>query len=205
LKETPKTPKMHLFYEKSLFYEKNSKNFLIFCVLPRINIRDVLFLCGGTRMKSNQINTTVHLSADDAERLDEGAKKLGKKRSELMMDLMYRVLVHWKKLQHVFEAVKYQSYSGCEWTVKHVSLFPVEYEVCTDMRKFFKYSVSGLLAFAIHVYLDELLEGGEKKARGQRDNNRVAYYICHGKLNNNTICWHTTWHLTDELAQKANY
>jgi hypothetical protein len=155
-------------------------------------------------MKSKQINTTVHLSADDAKRLDEGAKKLGKKRSELMMDLMYRVLVHWKKLQHVFESVKYQQSSGCEWSVKHVSLLPIEYEVCIDMRKFFKYSVSGLLAFAIHVYLDELLEGGEKRARGHRDNNQVAFYTFQGKMNNNTLCWSIIWYLTKDLARKAN-
>ncbi len=155
-------------------------------------------------MKSKQINTTVHLSADDANRLDEGAKKLGKKRSELMMDLMYRVLVHWKKLQQVFESVKYQQSTGCEWSVKHVSLLPVEYEVCIDMRKFFKYSVSGILAFAIQVYLDEMLETGEKTVRGQRDNNQVAFYTFQGKMNNNTLCWSIIWHLTEDLARKAN-
>ena len=154
-------------------------------------------------MKSKKIHTTVHLSATDAQRLDEGAKKLGKKRSELMMDLMYRILVHWKHLQHVFEAVKYQSSSGCEWSVKHVWLHPVEYEVCTDMRKFFKYSVSGLLAFAIHVYLNELLELDTKRAREHCDKNYVAHYMCQGIMNNNIICWSTRWYLTEELAQKA--
>jgi hypothetical protein len=72
------------------------------------------------------------------------------------------------------------------------------------MRKFFKYSVSGLLAFAIHVYLDELLEGGEKKAREHRDNNHVAFYTIQGKIYNNKICWSIIWHLTEELARKAN-
>jgi hypothetical protein len=88
--------------------------------------------------------------------------------------------------------------------VKHVSLLPVEYEVCIDMRKFFKYSVSGILAFAIHVYLDEMLEAGEKKARGHCDNNQVAFYTFQGKLNNNTLCWSIMWYMTKDLAQKAN-
>jgi hypothetical protein len=154
-------------------------------------------------MQSGKINTTVHLRASDAKRLDEGAQKLKKKRSELMMDLMYRLSAHWKKLKCTFDSVKYQPYSGCEWKVKHVSLSGLEYEVCIDMRKHFKFSVSCLLAFAIHIYLDELLEGGKKKKGYNRDNNRIAFYTCQAKMDNNIICWHTIWYLTEELAQKA--
>jgi hypothetical protein len=154
-------------------------------------------------MQLGEIHTTVHLSIDDAKMLDESAKKLGKTRSQLMMLLMLRIVAHWRELRRKFFSVKYQrACRGGSWKVKHVFLSGKEYELCIDMRKFFKWSVSALLAFAIHMYLDEIRAGGKEKARYEADNYFLAAYDFTGKLDKNTICWHTIWFLSEQLAQK---
>jgi hypothetical protein len=154
-------------------------------------------------MKKNTIHTTVHLSLEDATRLEDAAKKLGKKRSRLMMQLLYLLMINWKKWHHVFESVKYQSSSGDAWVVKHVFLPVDDYELCTDMRNFFKYSVSGLLAFTIHVYLDKILSGEIELPEELGDNNHLRGYSCRGEMNKNEICWHTKWILSEEFARRV--
>ncbi len=154
-------------------------------------------------MKSQNIHTTVHITKSDASLLDESAVKLGIKRSRLTMLLMRKLLIEWKDLQCNFYSVKYQtSSSKDEWKTLHVFFSKVDYEVFTDMRNCFKWSVSALLAMAIRKYLIEILDNGIQNFQQDCDNYHIHNYKCKGNLNKNNFCWHIIWELDEKFAQK---
>lgn len=156
-------------------------------------------------METNIIHTTVHLTQSLALLLDESAKKLNMKRSELMMLLMRRLLIHWKKMKRSFVTVQYQdNINQEEWKAVHVFLEGKDYEVATDMRKFFKWSVSALLAMAMRLYLNEVLEAGKDNLREYCDNYKMYGYESNGNMNKNNICWQIIWKFNTKFAQNIS-
>lgn len=154
-------------------------------------------------MTIRTIHTTVHLQQRHSLALYEKAKKLGITRSMLMVILMRRILVNWKRLKRHNISVQYQKNVNKEkWKVVHVFLDPKDYEVCTDMRKFFKWSVSALLAMAIDLYIDEISSLVKSKIKQHSDNYNILNHKCDAKLYNSSICWHIVWELDDKFAQK---
>lgn len=156
-------------------------------------------------MKPHNIHTTVNLGMSDAVFLDKNAEKLGMPRSRLLVLLMRKMLVHWKQMKRNFSSVKYQkNTAGEEWKVVHVFLEAGDYEVFIDMRKFFKRSVSALVAMAIKKYLKEIIADGKDDIKGYCDNYKLIGYQFDGKLDKNCICWHITWELDNKFARKLS-
>lgn len=154
-------------------------------------------------MEIKSIHTTVHLSKYNASILDENAEKLGIKRSHLVVLLMRKLLVRWKEMQCNFCSVQYQkSSSKDEWKTLHVFFSPVDYEVFTDMRNCFKWSVSALLAMAIREFLSQISDSDRRKFKWHYDNYQIYNYKCEGELNKNNFCWHITWELDKKFSEK---
>lgn len=154
-------------------------------------------------MEVQLIHTTVNLNTNMAAEFDKSAQNLGIKRSTLMVLLMRRLLANWEKITRHNSSVQYQEHqSDAEWKVVHVFLNPKDYEVCTDMRKFFKWSVSALLAMAIKLYLIEILDVGKKGIKKYCDNYNIHNHKLYGKLDKNNICWHITWELDEKFIKK---
>lgn len=154
-------------------------------------------------MKPKHVHTTVYLGLNNAVFLDDAAAKLSMSRSRLLVLLMRKMLVHWKQMRRNLSSVKYQKKTtGEEWKIVHVFLEANDYEVFIDMRKFFKWSVSALVAMAIKKYLNEIISEGKDDIREYCDNYKLVGYKCVGKLDKNCICWHITWELDNKFACK---
>lgn len=157
-------------------------------------------------MDLSDIHTTVNLGLHQAVLLNESAVRLGVTRSRLVVLLMRKVLLHWKRMKRNFSTVKYQkSGTAQEWKTVHVFLRKEDYEIFIDMRKFFKWSVSALVAMAIKEYLHEILEGDRQHFQVECDNYKINNYECTGKLDNNKICWHIIWELDEKFAKKLYF
>ena len=71
-----------------------------------------------------------------------------------------------------------------------------DYEFCIDMRNFFKSSVSGLLAFAISEYLEEIMLIDSKGRRpGITDNYFFHAYAIICEEVENAVCWRIYWNI----------
>lgn len=154
-------------------------------------------------MQCTSIHTTVNLGFAHALLLNASARKLGVKRSQLIVLLMEKLLLLWKSMKRSEVTVQYQKkFSFEEWKVVHVFLTGQEYEVFTDMRNFFKRSVSYMLAIAIRKFLQEILDDGKEKFQSHCDNYEIINYKRTGKFDKNYICWHINWILGEKLAKK---
>lgn len=154
-------------------------------------------------MAGDRIHTTLNLSCSDATTLNEKSKALRLKRSELVVLIMRKMLTNSKRMRKTFETVKYQedvNYEG--WRCVHVFLEKGDYEVFIDMRKFFKWSVSALVAMALKRYMNEISVVGKSNFQSFIDNYKMISYECDCELNNNIFCWHINWILGEKFAQK---
>lgn len=168
-------------------------------------MRGYFFHLRRNRMELKIIHTTVNLGINGATRIEKSAEKLGVTRSRLVVLLLRKVLVHWKSLKRNMDSVKYQkNIDGEEWKAVHVFFEARDYEMFIDMRKFFKWSVSALVAMAISKYLDEILIDGKEGIKRHFDNYLVTDYHCSGKLDKNNICWHIIWGFDEKFAQKLH-
>ncbi len=154
-------------------------------------------------MAHSTIHTTLNMQHSMAAVLDEYAAKIGIKRSGLVALLLRRFISNWKKMMRTMTSVEYQkNFSGDNWKKVHVFFEPVDYEVFTDMRNCFKWSVSALLAMAIRKYLINVQDPEKQDFFDQSDNYQIHGYHCEGKLYNNNICWHIIWELDEKFTQK---
>lgn len=101
------------------------------------------------------IETSVSLKPDHVLRLNQAAELTLLSRSKV-------VTLLWKSMMRLNEkriglkgAVSYQE-SGSYETV-HVSLDEIAYEQKLDLRRFYKMSASKVLAWAIELFLDDLV------------------------------------------------
>ncbi len=125
--------------------------------------------------------------------LNRGAEITGRTMTFLIKLLIQRVMRGNRKLLKSNTRVKYQERDEKEnWRRLHISFNEDEYEYCLDMRKFFKMSVSLILAFAVMRYLDdiinELIDGSKNT-----DNYRFRNYMFINKIIDGIICWQIYW------------
>lgn len=154
-------------------------------------------------MEQSIIHTTVHLRLSHAMLLDESAQKLGLTRSKLATLLLRKMMKNLKRMKQTHCPVKYQNNIEMEaWKTLHVFFESRDYEVNTDMRKFFKWSVSALLAMALNWYIKEILEAGKENIEAYCDNYKVHGHKLYENIDKNKICWHTLWDLSEEFAKK---
>jgi hypothetical protein len=73
----------------------------------------------------------------------------------------------------------------------HISLESRDYEYCLDVRKLCKKSVSHLIAIAVKLYLNEIIE--QLSNQPEVDNNPFQHYIIINEEINNVICWRLCW------------
>lgn len=154
-------------------------------------------------MSHGRVHTTLNLTQSDATLLDEKAKELRMKRSEIVALMMRKMLAKLKKIPKKFESVSYQKDINDEgWKCVHVFFDGIDYEVFIDMRKFFKWSVSALVAMALKRFVNDFSEINEKNIKVYCDNYKIISYDCDGKLNKNIFCWHIKWELGEIYSRK---
>jgi hypothetical protein len=139
------------------------------------------------------IETTIYIHKNTLEMLNRGAALTGSPRTFILRLLMQRVMGDNHKMLQSYSRVKYQERDKKEnWYRLHIVMNEYEYEYYLDMRKFYKMSVSFILAFAVRRYLDEvlneLLEGSNNI-----DNYWYRNYILIKKTIDGIICWQIYW------------
>ena len=148
-----------------------------------------------------KIETTVFLDDDTRRVLDAAARASGVTRSALTVSLMRRVMKEYGKRTRYGRTVQYQEKNPKgNRRCAHLSLAERDYECFVDMRKFFKRSVSLLIAYAVVRYLDEVLEEVESDSNAYyTDNNLFNNYLFSYKGTENYVCWTISWGIPEKI------
>lgn len=104
------------------------------------------------------IETTMNIDRDVLNQLEGATVRLGVSRRHMVSSLLGYACKKARAAENHHERVRYQQRrEKSRWCTIHVSLRKDEYEFFTDLRKVMKLSVSFIIAWAIELYLDELL------------------------------------------------
>lgn len=142
------------------------------------------------------VDTTIFINAALMQRIMSAVLVSGRSKNLVISSLMRRLADDQEKLVKSWSRVRYQQRGEINsWRRLHVCLRQDEYEFFLDMRKAFKCSVSLLVAYAIELYLDEILE----KIRKNPDNYRYKNYIVSQILIDNVVCWMYCWGIPETL------
>ena len=125
--------------------------------------------------------------------LNKSAQISGKTRTFIIKLLMQRVMSNSQKLLKSSSRVRYQERDAKEnWCRLHIIMNEYEYEYYFDMRKFYKMSVSLILAYAVRKYLDEIVN---KLLDRNNSTDKYFYkgYIFMKETLDGVTCWKTYW------------
>lgn len=146
------------------------------------------------------IETTVYIHSSTLGMLNRGTALTGKSRTVIIKLLIQRMMSCTKTTIKSFSRIQYQERDGKDnWSRLHVFLNEYEYEYCLDMRKFYKRSVSFILADAVRRYLSELLSTLLDK-NDTTDNYRYRNYIFIKKTLDGAIYWQIYWGVPHKLS-----
>jgi len=109
------------------------------------------------------IKSSVNINIDKLSLLENFSEGNELSVNEVVALLLRKILEDGKYSARKFRAVKYQEVDPDKnWDTLTVYFEDVDYEFFTDMRKFFKESVSLLLSKAIDLFLDTILSEVEE-------------------------------------------
>ncbi len=136
------------------------------------------------------LQTSVNINRDNLLVLEQSAECFGISISDLITMLLRKMLIDNENRFKKLETVKYQPDDPEKnWTIKKVSFKPEDYELFTNMRMFYKLSVSFILAKAIDQFLDDIIENF-----GKIQNNYLEklWEICRQECDSSVI-WTVNW------------
>ena len=147
------------------------------------------------------IETTIFIKQEILEKLSQTSEKTGRSKTSIILLLLKRAMNDSYRLAKSFSPVKYQERDPSQnWHRLHIRLKEYEYEYCLDMRKFYKMSVSLIVAYVVSKYLDEtvdkLLNNGKTT-----DNYRTKNYLLIREDIDSTICWRIYWGIPYNLEK----
>jgi hypothetical protein len=150
---------------------------------------------GSKKEDSMLIDTTMHVHKNILDMLNEGAEKTGKNITSIIKLLMQRVMKDNQQMIKTNSRIKYQMRDEKEkWHRIHIVLNEYEYEYYLDLRKFFKMSVSFILAYAVIKYLDKLLNRNINT-----DNYFYRNYIFMMESSDGIVQWKIYWGIPSKL------
>lgn len=106
-----------------------------------------------------KLYTSLYLSDDLHNKLDLCVEKLGIDKCELLSVLCYKAGTYVCKEIKYFKTVEYQDRGG-DYEITPVCFFAADHEYMHSNRLACKVSVSKLLACAMALFLDEIMEKG---------------------------------------------
>ncbi len=148
------------------------------------------------------IDTTLHVHKSIMETLNKSAEETGRAKTIIIKLLMQRVMNNSQKMIKSFSRIQYQGRDVKEkWHRLHIALNEYEYEYYLDMRKFYKMSVSYILAYAVRRYLREIInELIDKNFR--TDNYLYKNYAFMKYTIDEIICWRIYWGIHPQILNK---
>ncbi len=141
------------------------------------------------------IETTINMRDTVLFAVDNAARASGKTRSGVLVILLRKVLKDHGFMTRFDKRVQYQEKDETAvWEKAHVYLTERDYELFLDGRRFFKRSVSLLIALAVERYLDKLVELLLSESYDEEaDNYPLPNYIIAKKMSGSVVGWHIFW------------
>ncbi len=147
------------------------------------------------------IETSINIEKCRLGRFCEAASLLNISESELLSILLQKSRRLFGEQAVTGQTVKYQrgADSG-SFTIRHISLKDVDYELAVGRRYLFKISVSFLFRLAIDCFLDEIIEemtlSPELSAGKRREyltNFHYRHFAIHHKYTSSSELWIIPW------------
>ncbi|MBP7738328.1 MAG: hypothetical protein KA369_20305 [Spirochaetes bacterium] len=136
------------------------------------------------------IDTTIYIHVNTLRKIADISRKTCLSRREIISWLICKMAGADLISAVPFSRVRYQDRDRKErWKRVHVTLSPAEYELLLDMRKVYKLSASGIIAYAVEIYIVKLLDIKNMK----NDNYRFSCYIFSRFEMGGVICWAQYW------------
>jgi len=105
------------------------------------------------------VETTLYIKKSLLPVLDDAADIMGISRSRLVSILLLMYMERNRAGNNTFNRLKYQDRDGMSFTTKSLYLRKDVYEKWVDVRKVYKFSASRIIADALKLYLDDILNG----------------------------------------------
>lgn len=142
------------------------------------------------------IDTTINMRMDLFDILMDVEKKSGHARRKIISSLLRRLADDPGIIPEPWKRIHYQKRNPKNgWCRFHLLLREDEYEFFLDLRKFFKRSVSFLIAYAIDRYLDEIIT----IKRESCDNYPYKNYIMSRMVVDKIVCWMLYWGVPESI------
>lgn len=104
--------------------------------------------------------TTVHVHQKTQEKIKKIMEYTGKTKQAIVIWALCKLSEEADSHIITWSRIRYQSRNKhTQWTQIHLHLAPAEYELFIDLRKFFKSSVSRMIAMAIDKYIIGIIRG----------------------------------------------
>lgn len=156
-------------------------------VINNIYLQGVLYM---------YIETTININRGVLARLIKASQVSGKSKSHIISCLMQRLSNDSKYMEKAWSRIQYQDRGNREeWRCIHMRLGQHEYEFFIDLRKFYKFSVSFLITYAIKKYLDEIVS----KILNSNDTYNYINYVLSRIIISGVVCWVIYWGLPNNL------
>ena len=143
------------------------------------------------------IESTLYVHKSILEKLERGSVISGRSRTFIIKQLMKRLMDDNQNMIRQSSRIKYQERDvKANWRVLHIVVNEYEYEYYLDMRKFYKMSVSFLLAYAVMQYLNKIIN---ELFDNNTDNYLYRNYIFTKETADGIVCWQIYWGLPLKL------
>jgi hypothetical protein len=105
-----------------------------------------------------EIQTTINMNKMIMMELTQASTNLRLSRTYIIRLLLKHFLDDSKRMKIFQSPVKYQARDDISnWSTFHITLREDEYELCLDLRKVYKMSLSLMIAFAVRKYLKRII------------------------------------------------
>ena len=142
------------------------------------------------------IETTINIHVGMIDKINQISKIYKISRNKVIKDLLKKVMEKDLNNFSFNKCVKYQDSDSKEnWHKFHILLDTDEYEFFIDLRKFFKMSVSAIVAYAVKKYYREMLKFKST------DNYLFKNYIIIKEVINNVVTWKIYWGWPEKIEK----
>ncbi|HNR86805.1 MAG TPA: hypothetical protein PKM65_00525 [Spirochaetota bacterium] len=138
------------------------------------------------------IRTTAHLHLSTLALIDSARKKTRQRRNDIIIALLTRAMTDPRMETVLGRAIRYQDRDRKEcWRTIHVRFSEDEADYFSDLRNFFKLSISLIIAIAARRYLSEMLNATGSQSRV--DNYPFQNYVLSRETIDGLTYWKICW------------
>ncbi len=154
-----------------------------------------------------EIQTTINMNKRIIKELNQASITLQLSRTNIIRLLLKQFLEDQNKMKILKSPVQYQERdTKSQWSKFHITLREDEYELCLDLRKVYKMSLSLIIALAIGRYLKKIFIINKKSTEEIRDKYLFHNYFFSFTSKNRVRKIQIYWGITDpQVILTDNY